>query len=89
VWKTQDYMKRHWPTVQIPMLGSAIGMMLFLGVRVLSPHPGQSCGRLGQITEELQLGVPSRMLICGATLDGDFRYARAIMPEKKMAETLR
>jgi hypothetical protein len=89
VWKTQDYVKRHWPTLQIPLLGIAIGMTLFLGVRLLSPHPGMSCGRLGQIAEELELGGPSRMLICSATLDGDFRYGRAIMPEKKVADLLR
>jgi predicted polyphosphate/ATP-dependent NAD kinase len=89
VWKTQNYMKRHWPTLQVPLLGIAIGMTLFLGVQLLSPHPGQSCSRLGQIAEEMQLGGSSRMLICSATLDGDFRYNRAIMPEKKVASALR
>ena len=83
MWKTQDYVRRHWPTLQIPLLGIAIGMTLFLGVHAISPHPGQSCEQLGQITEEWQLGLPSRPLICGAMLDGDLRYDRAIPPAKK------
>lgn len=85
MWKTQDYVRRHWPTLQIPLLGIAIGLMLFLGVRAISPHPGQSCGRLGQIAEEWELGMPSHALICGAMLDGDLRYGRAITPDKKAA----
>jgi hypothetical protein len=83
VWKTQHYVRRHWPTLQIPLLGIAIGVTLFVGVQVISPHPGQSCGQLGQISEEWQLGMSSRPLICGAMLDGDLRYGRAITPEKK------
>jgi hypothetical protein len=86
VGKTQDYMRRHWPTLQVPVLGIAIGVTLFLGVRALSPHPGQSCGQLGQIAEEWQLGMPTRTLICGATLEGDLRYGRVIADEKKTAE---
>jgi hypothetical protein len=85
VWKTQDYVRRHWPTFQVPLLGIAIGMTLFLGVRAISPHPGQSCGELGQITEEWELGMPSRPLICGADIAGDLRYGRAIIAEKKTA----
>jgi len=85
MWKTQDYVRRHWPTLQVPLLGIAIGMTLFLGVQAVSPHPGQSCGQLGQTSEEWQLGMPSRPLICGAMLDGDLRYGRAIPPEKKVA----
>jgi len=83
VWKTQDYVRRHWPTLQVPLLGIAIGMTLFLGVQALSPHPGQSCEQLGKLTEEWQLGLPSRPLICVATLAGELRYGRAIPPEKK------
>ena len=83
--KKQEYVRRHWPTLQVPLLGIAIGMTLFLGVRAVSPHPGQSCGQLGQIKEEWELGMASRPLICGATLDGDLRYARAIQAEKKTA----
>jgi hypothetical protein len=86
VWKTQDYVRRHWPTLQVPVLGIAIGMALFLGVRAVSPHPGQSCDRLGQITEEWQLGMSTRPLICSATIDGDLRYDRAIADEKKTAQ---
>lgn len=85
MWKTQDYVRRHWPSLQAPVLGITIGVMLFLGVRILSPHPGQACDRLGQITEEWQLGMPSRPLICSATLAGDLRYGRAIEDEKKVA----
>ena len=83
--KAQNYVRRHWPTLQIPLLGIAIGVTRFLGVRVISAHPGQSCGRLGQITEDWQLGAPSRPLICSATLDGDLRYGRAITPDKRTA----
>ena len=83
MWKTQDYVRRHWPTLRIPLLGIAIGMTLFLGVRAISPHPGQSCGRLGQITEEWELGASTRPLICSATLAGDLVYGRAIPDQKK------
>ena len=83
--KKQADARRHWPTLQIPLLGIAIGMILFLGVRAVSPHPGQSCGQLGQITEEWQLGMPSRPLICSATLEGDLVYGRAIMGGKTTA----
>jgi hypothetical protein len=86
VWKTQDYVRRHWPTVKVPLLGIAIGATLFLGIRAISPHPGQSCDRLGEVTEEWELGMPPRPLICGATLTGDLRYGRAIEDEKKTAE---
>ena len=85
MWKTQDYVRRHWPNFQVPLLGIAIGVTLFFGVRAVSPHPGQSCQELGQIKEEWALGMPSQMLICAATLKGDLRYTRAIMPEKKGA----
>ena len=85
MWKTQDYVRRHWPTFQIPLLGIAIGVTLFLGVRAVSPHPGQSCGRLGQISEEWELGMPTRPLICGATEDGDLIYGRAIQETKQTA----
>jgi hypothetical protein len=85
VWKTQDYVRRHWPSLRVPVLGMAIGIMLFLGVRAISPHPGQSCEQLGQITEEWQLGLSARPLICVATIEGDLRYGRAIAPEKSEA----
>lgn len=80
--KTQEYIRRYWPNLQVALLGVATGATLFLGVRAISPHPGQSCGQLGQVKEELELGMPSRPLICMAMLDGDLRYGRAIMPEK-------
>lgn len=86
MWKTQEYVRRHWPTLQIPLLGIAIGIMLFIGVYAMSPHPGQSCDRLGQIAEEWELGMPTHPLICSATLDGDLRYGRAIEDEKKTAQ---
>ena len=85
MWKTQDYVRRHWPSLRVPVLGMAIGIMLFLGVRAISPHPGQSCEQLGQITEEWQLGLSARPLICVATIEGDLRYGRAIAPEKSAA----
>jgi hypothetical protein len=85
MWKTQDYVRRYWPSFQVPLLGIAIGMTLFLGVRILSPHPGQSCAQLGQIAEEWELGMSPRPLICSAMLDGDLRYSRAITNEKKAA----
>jgi hypothetical protein len=86
VWKTQDYVRRRWPTLRAPVLGLMIGAMLFLGVRAVSPHPGQSCSRLGQITEEWELGMPTRPLICSATLAGDLRYGRVIEDEAKTAQ---
>jgi hypothetical protein len=86
VLKKQVHLRRHWPTLQIPLLGIAIGMTLFLGVHTISPHPGQSCGQLGQITEEWELGASTRPLICGATLDGNLVYERAITGTKKTAQ---
>jgi hypothetical protein len=83
VWKTQDYVRRHWPTFRVPLLGIAIGVTLFLGVQALSPHPGESCARLGQISEEWELGELPKPLICSATLEGDLRYGRAIASAKK------
>ena len=85
VLKRQEQFRRHWPTVQIPLLGIAIGMTLFLGVHAISPHPGQACGRLGQVAEEWELGVSTRPLICSATLDGDLLYERAITATRKTA----
>jgi hypothetical protein len=81
--KTQEYWRRHWPNMQAPLLGIAIGMVLFLGIRAVSPHPGQSCGQLGQIKEEWELGMPTQPLMCVATLDGDLRFGRVIVPGKK------
>jgi hypothetical protein len=80
--KTQAYIRRYWPNLQVAVLGVATGVTLFLGVRAISPHPGQSCGELGQVKEEWEVGMPARTLICMAMLDGDLRYGRAIMPEK-------
>ena len=82
--KKQESVRRHWPTFHAPVLGIAIGTMLFFGVQVVSPHPGQSCEQLGQITEEWQLGLPTRPLICGATLAGDLRYDRALTERRKV-----
>lgn len=81
--KTQEYIRRYWPNLQVALLGIVTGATLFVGVRAISPHPGQSCAQLGQIKEEWELGTPARSLICVATLDGDLRYDRAIMPVKK------
>ncbi len=86
MWRAQDYLRRHWPTLKVPLLGMAIGAILFFGVYAISAHPGQRCGRLGEVTEEWELGMPARPLICGATLAGDLRYGRAIEDEKKTAE---
>ena len=36
----QIYLRRHWPNLQAALLGLAIGVTLFLGVRALSPHRG-------------------------------------------------
>ncbi len=83
--KAQHYIRRYWPNCQVALLGLATGVTLFLGVRAISPHPGQSCGQLGQMVEEWELGMPSRPLICGAMLDGDLRYGRAITPARKFA----
>ena len=76
--KKSQSARQHWPTFPVPLLGIAIGVLLFIAVGIISPHPGQSCGRLGQISEEWELGMPSRPLICSAMLDGDLRYDRAI-----------
>lgn len=85
MWKTQEYLRRNWPNLQVPLLGMAIGMVLFLGIRAVSPHPGESCVQLGQVREEWELGMPSQPLMCVATVDGDLRYGRVILPPKKKA----
>ncbi|HWD58515.1 MAG TPA: hypothetical protein VG308_09570 [Stellaceae bacterium] len=81
--RAQEFVRRHWGTLQVPVLGIATGITLFLAVHAVSPHPGQSCGRLGRITEEWQLGASPKPLICSAMLDGDLRYGRAI-PDAKL-----
>ena len=83
--KRPEQFRRYWPTVQVPLLGIAIGMTLFLGVHAIGPHPGQACGRLGQVAEEWELGASTRPLICSATLDGDLLYERAIPQARKRA----
>ena len=84
MWKAQEYVRRHWSTLQVPLLGIAIGAALFFIVNAASPHPGQSCDRLGQISEEWQLGESPKPLICGATLTGDLRYDRALTQQRKI-----
>jgi hypothetical protein len=81
--EAQTYLQRHWPNLQAAALGLAIGLTLFLGVRVLSPHPGQSCAQLGQVREEWQIGMPTQPLMCVATLDGDLIYDHIILPPPK------
>jgi hypothetical protein len=81
--KTQEYLRRYWPNLQVALLGVVTGVALVAGVRAISPHPGQTCAELGQIREEWELGASPRPLICLATLDGELRYGRAIMPEKR------
>jgi hypothetical protein len=83
VHKTQQYFRRYWPNFQVALLGVATGVTLCLGVRAVSPHPGQSCGQLGQIKEEWELGMPARPLLCAATIDGDLRYGRPIRAAEK------
>ncbi|HTZ37319.1 MAG TPA: hypothetical protein VMB84_14905 [Stellaceae bacterium] len=82
----QTYLRRHWPNMRVALLGLTTGAALFLGVRAVSPHPGESCSQLGQIAEEWELGAPTRHLLCVATLDGDLRYGRPITPEKPARE---
>jgi hypothetical protein len=84
--QAQAYFRRYWPNLQAALLGLAIGLALFLGVRVISPHPGESCSRLGQVSEEWQIGMPPQSLMCVATLDGDLRYDRMIVPPPKKHE---
>jgi hypothetical protein len=81
--EAQTYLQRHWANLQAAVLGLAIGLTLFLGVRVLSPHPGQSCAQLGQVREEWQIGMPTQPLMCVATLDGDLIYDHIILPPPK------
>ena len=65
-------------------MGLAIGLTLFLGIRAISAHPGESCAQLGQVREEWEIGVPAQPLMCVATLDGDLRYGRMIVaPPRK------
>ena len=85
--QAQTYIQRYWPNLQAALMGLAIGLCLFLGVRAISPHPGQTCGQLGQVREEWEIGMPTQPLMCVATLDGDLRYDRMIVPPpKKHAE---
>jgi len=77
------YLRRNWPNLQAAALGLAIGLTLFLGVRAISAHPGESCTRLGQIREEWEIGMPTQPLMCVATLDGDLRYDHMILPPPK------
>jgi hypothetical protein len=81
--QAQIYLRRHWPNLQAAALGLAIGLTLFLGVRALSPHRGEACTRLGQVSEEWEIGMPAQPLMCVATLDGDLRYDHMILPPPK------
>jgi hypothetical protein len=81
--QAQIYLRRHWPNLQAALLGLAIGLTLFLGVRAISPHPGESCTQLGQVREEWEIGMPSQPLMCAATLDGDLVYDHMILPPPK------
>jgi len=81
--EAQTYIQRHWSNLQAAGLGLAIGLTLFLGVRGISPHPGQSCSQLGQIREEWEIGMASQPLMCVATLDGDLVYDHMILPPPK------
>jgi hypothetical protein len=81
--QAQIYLRRHWPNLQAAALGLAIGLTLFLGVRALSPHRGETCTRLGQVSEEWEIGMPAQSLMCVATLDGDLRYDHMILPPPK------
>jgi hypothetical protein len=81
--QAQTYLRRHWPNLQVAALGLAIGLTLFLGVRAISPHPGEACSKLGQIREEWEIGLPTHPLMCVATLDGDLRYDHIIVPPPK------
>jgi hypothetical protein len=84
--QAQIYLRRHWPNLQAAALGLAIGLTVFLGVRALSPHRGETCTRLGQVSEEWEIGMPAQPLMCVATLDGDLRYDHMILPPKKHAQ---
>jgi len=79
----QTYLRRHWANLQVSALGLAIGLTLFLGIRAMSPHPGEACTQLGQIREEWEIGAPTQSLMCVATLDGDLRYGHMILPPPK------
>ncbi len=79
----QTYLRRHWANLQAAALGLAIGLTLFLGIRAISPHPGEACTQLGQIREEWEIGAPTQQLMCVATLDGDLRYDHIIPPPPK------
>lgn len=72
--------------VPLPPCGIAIGAALFLAVHAVSPHPGESCGNLGRTAEEWEIGMPATPLLCAATLDGDLRYQRMIVPPKRHRE---
>jgi hypothetical protein len=76
----RSWYEAHIPT---PALGLAIGVALFMGVRVVSPHPGEACGNLGRTTEEWEIGMPATPLMCAATVDGDLVYERMIVPPPK------
>jgi hypothetical protein len=67
---------------QTPLVGIAIGVGLGLAVQSLSPHVGEGCGTLGQITEEWEIGATPRPLMCIATVDGNLVYDRFVPPKK-------
>jgi len=83
VWKVASYLRWNLPSGQIPLLGLTIGVALFVAVQNVSSHPGQKCGQLGQVEEEWEIGLPSRHLMCVATIDGDLVYDRFVIPPHK------
>jgi hypothetical protein len=78
------YLRKWYDTyIPVPLFGLAIGMGLFVLIRAISPHPGGPCLTLGQLTEEWELGMSTKRLMCVATLDGDLRYDHIIAPQKR------
>lgn len=75
--------RRHWGL----MAGIVTGL-LFIALQWSSPHVGEPCSRLGEITQERRIGLPARRLMCVATVDGNLVYALPMMPPRTKLASL-
>ncbi len=71
----RQYCRSYWG----PLAGIITGLF-FIGLQLSSPHVGDSCSRLGEVAQEWRIGLPTRGLMCIATIDGQLVYDRPIMP---------
>ena len=82
MWKTTAQLRRQAQSHWGPLAGLLTGLMFIL-VQLTSAHVGDSCRRLGKISEEWRIGLPARQVMCVATIEGDLVYDRFVSPARR------